>query len=135
MKKYILLLLLFSLLAIVTGCSTKKMNTQKIRDVDFSVVEEKHVPKELKEMIKQKEEAPFKLTYADNGILYIAEGYGEKPTSGYSAQVDECYETANAIYIHTNLLGPSKEEEVVETKVCPYVVIKMEFIEKNVVFK
>ena len=135
MKNYISFLLLFSLLVIVTGCSAKQMNTQKIRDVDFTVVKEEHVPEEFKAMIKQKEGTPFKLTYADEGVLYIAEGYGEKPTSGYSAQVDECYETANAIYIHTNLLGPSKEEEVVAAKTCPYVVIKMEFIEKNVVFK
>lgn len=135
MKKYILFLLGVCLYASVTGCSTKQLNTQKIRDVDFTVVKEEHVPEEFKTIIKQKEEAPFKLTYADDGDLYIAEGYGEKPTSGYSAQVDECYETANAIYIHTNLLGPSKEEEVVKTKACPYVVIKMEFVEKNVVFK
>ena len=46
----------------------------------------------------------------------------------------ECYETNNAIYIHTNLLGPGQDEEVVEQTTYPYIVIKMEYNEKNVVF-
>lgn len=86
-------------------------------------------------MIKEKEKEPFKLTYADKGELYIAEGYGEQSTSGYSIEVKDCFETENAIYIHTNLMGPAKDEKIVETKSYPYIVIKMEFIDKNVVFQ
>ena len=40
-----------------------------------------------------------------------------------------------AIYIHTNLIGPSKEEKIVEAKTFPYVAVKMQFIDKNVVFE
>ena len=86
-------------------------------------------------MIKEKETTPLKLTYADQGVLYIAEGYGEQPTSGYSIEVKECFETKNAIYLHTNLIGPTKEERIVEKATYPYIVIKMEFIDKNVVFQ
>ena len=50
-------------------------------------------------------------------------------------EVDACYETANAIYVHTNLLGPSKEETVVKTTVYPYVVVKLEYIDKHIVFE
>lgn len=60
----------------------------------------------------KKKSGPFKITYADKDALYIARGYGEQKTSGYSIEVKECYETENAIYIHTNLIGPSKEEKL-----------------------
>ena len=50
-------------------------------------------------------------------------------------EVKECFETENAIYVHTNLIGPSKEEKIVEIETDPYIVIKMEFIDKNVVFQ
>ena len=75
------------------------------------------------------------MTYADNGSLYIAVGYGEQPTSGYSIEVKELYETENAIYIHTNLIGPAKDEKIVERKTYPYIVVKLEFVDKNVVFE
>ena len=92
-------------------------------------------PEELEEMIEEKGEEPFKLTYADDGTLYIAVGYGKQPTSGYSIKVTELYETENAIYIHTNLIGPAKDEKILERATYPYIVIKTEFIDKNVVFE
>ena len=48
--------------------------------------------------------------------------------------VTELYETENAIFIHTNLLGPGKEEETKEITTFPYVVVKLKLIDKNVVF-
>ena len=38
----------------------------------------------------------MKLTFADQGMLYIVEGYGEQATSGYSIEVADCFETENA---------------------------------------
>lgn len=135
MKRYKRFLLVICFPVLLCGCSAEKTNTEKIRDVEFTVVEEEKIPEEFQATIEKKKEAPFKLTFRDDGYLYIAEGYGVKPTSGYSVGVDECYETANAVYIHTNLSGPSKEETKVEADTFPYVVIKMELIDKNVVFK
>ena len=135
MKKIILAMLCISLFLCLAGCSTKKLSTEKLRDIDFTVVDEEDIPDELEDMIEEKEKEPFKLTYADQGNLYIAVGYGEQPTSGYSIEVKELYETKNAIYIHTNLIGPAKDERVVERRTYPYIVVKLEFIDKNVVFE
>ena len=135
MKRVISVLLCVCLLFLAGGCSVKKLNTEKIRDVEFTVLEEDDIPEELLAMIREKEKAPFKITYADKGALYIAQGYGRQQTSGYSITVEACYETNNAVYIHTNLIGPSKEEEIVERETFPYAVVKMEFIDKNVVFQ
>lgn len=135
MKKIILAIICVSLLGVVAGCSTEKLSTEKLRDIEFTVVDEDDIPEELEEKIDDQDEKPFKLTYADNGSLYIAVGYGEQPTSGYSIEVKELYETENTIYIHTNLIGPAKDEKIVERKTYPYIVVKLEFVDKNVVFE
>lgn len=135
MKKIISIILSLLVLFSLCACSAKELATEKMRDIDFTVIKEEDIPEELKTMIKEKETTPLKLTYADQGALYIAEGYGEQPTSGYSIEVKECFETKNAIYLHTNLIGPTKEERIVEKATYPYIVIKMEFIDKNVVFQ
>ncbi len=134
MKKLVTVMLCVCLLTLCQGCSVKKTNTEKIKDVEITVLEEEKIPEEFMAQIEEKKSGPFKITYADKDALYIARGYGEQKTSGYSIEVKECYETKNAIYIHTNLIGPSKEEKIVEAKTFPYVVVKMEFIDKNVVF-
>lgn len=135
MKKILSIILSLCILLTLCACSAKELATEKMRDIDFTVIKEEDIPEELMTMIKEKETTPFKLTYADQGALYIAEGYGEQPTSGYSIEVKECFETKNAIYLHTNLIGPTKEERIVEKATYPYIVIKMEFIDKNVVFQ
>ena len=135
MKKFIWAILCMDLLCLVAGCSAEKLRTEKLRDIEFTVVDEDNIPKELEEMIDEKEDKPFKLTYADGGELYIAVGYGEQPTSGYSIEVTDLYETENAIYIRTNLIGPAKDEKIVERETEPYIAVKLEFIDKNVVFE
>lgn len=134
MRKIGSLAIVLCLLVMMAGCSTEKSNLEKLNDLDFTVVEEEDIPEEMTEEIKNSKDKPFKTTFADKGALYICEGYGEQATSGYSIEVAECYETSNAIYIHTNLLGPTGEEEVIEKTTTPYIVIKMEYKEKNVVF-
>ena len=135
MKRIISFILSLIVLLTLCACSAKELATEKIRDIDFTVVNEEDIPEELMNLIKEKETTPMKLTYADKGALYIVEGYGEQPTSGYSIEVKECFETKNAIYLHTNLIGPTNDEKIVERASYPYIVIKMEFIDKNVVFQ
>ena len=135
MKRLFSIILLVTILLLLCACSVEKTSTTKIRDVEFTVTEEKNIPEELKEKIKEKQGTTFRLTYADQGALYIAEGYGKQQTNGYSIEVKECFETKNAIYVHTNLIGPAKDELIVDAVTYPYIVIKMEFIDKNVVFQ
>jgi len=48
--------------------------------------------------------------------------------------VNALYETANAIYVDTNLIGQAPEEKSNQVESYPYVVIKTEFVDKPVVF-
>lgn len=135
MRRIFTVILCISIVTLFCGCSMKKMDANKIRDIEFTVTEEENIPEELWGKMQERGKKPFKLTYADQGELYIAVGYGEQTTSGYSIEVTDCYETKNAIYVHTNLIGPSKDEKIMETETYPYVVIKMEYVDKNVVFQ
>lgn len=134
MKRKIMYLAGFLLVLILSGCVSRPQKTEKLRDLDFTVMDKEKVPNELKTAILENRDLPFKLTYADQGYLYIAEGYGPQLKSGYSVEVTGLYETENAIYIHTNLLGPEKGEKTEEVTTYPYVVVKLEYIDKNVIF-
>ena len=56
----------------LAGCSIKKEDTKKIQDIEFTVVAPEDVPEELKEDIEKARDTPFRLTYADQGYLYMA---------------------------------------------------------------
>ncbi len=122
------------LLVMLTGCVTRHGGDKKIRDLEFTVVDMEDVPQELKDTMDQNEKSPFQMTYADQGQLYIAEGYGEQPTTGYSVEVLEVFETEEALHIRTNLLGPEKGEEIKEIATFPCVVVQLGYIEKDVLF-
>lgn len=130
MRCLVICLFLFTL----TGCVSETVKTEKLRDLEFTVLDKLSVPDEFQALIEEKKEKPFRLTYADAEELYIAEGYGAQLKTGYSVEVTELYETENTIFIHTNLLGPGKEEETKEITTFPYVVVKLKLIDKNVVF-
>jgi hypothetical protein len=134
MKRIIMYLAGFLLVLMLAGCVSRPQKTEKLRDLEFTVVDKEKVPNELKTAILENRDLPFKLTYADQGELFIAEGYGPQPKSGYSVEVTGLYETENAVYIHTNLLGPEKGEKTKDVTTYPYVVVKLEYIDKNVIF-
>lgn len=135
MKQFVIGLMCFVLAGVLCGCSVETSSTEKLRDLEFTVMQKEDIPEEMKATIEQKQKEPFKITYGDQNYLYIAQGYGEQQTSGYSIEVKECYETKNAIYVHMNLIGPSKEENIKEATTCPYIVIKLEYSDKSVVFE
>ena len=137
-EKFIVLmktLLVCSVALALSGCVTKIDSEHKLSDLEYTVVPDVDVPEELKPEIEQKQKEEFYLTYADQGYLYLARGYGAQPTSGYSISVSELYETKNAICFQTSLMGPKQGEETKEVETYPYIVVKMEYMDKEVVFE
>ena len=117
------------------GCTVRTDKTEKLRDLDFTVLDKDEIPESFMEEISERVKKGFKLTFEDQGYLYIAEGYGKQETSGYSIEVADLYETENAIYVQTDLIGPGNDEEIVERPTYPYIVLKTESVDKNVVFR
>ena len=121
-------------IGILAGCGGRSDRTQKLDDLDFTVLSPDEFPQELTETLEQKKQNAFRLTYADDGYLYICVGYGMQETGGYSITVKELYETANGIYLDTTLLGPAPDEEISAAPSYPFIVLKLEDIGKSVIF-
>lgn len=128
------MVLLLCFMVMACGAKQKTDPLEKLKDLEFSVIAEDNLPEELYTMIEEKREASFKLTFQDQGFLYICVGYGQQQSGGYSIAVNELYETSNAIYIDTNLIGPNADEKKHNSPSYPVVVVKTEFIDKPVVF-
>lgn len=116
------------------GCKQKKEEITKLKDLEFTVVEEADLPEELLTSINEKKATPFRMTYSNDSYLYIVRGYGEQKSGGYSIAVNDLFLTDNSIYFKTTLIGPGQDDLVTQVVTYPYIVVKTEFLDKKVVF-
>ncbi len=125
-------LLFFFFLAMFTGtvfgCAKKEKELPKVKDLEYTVLEESEVPEELLTKIGEQKTGAFDITYQSDGYLYIARGYGTQKTSGYSIQILELYESTEGIVFSSELIGPRRDELVLQIETWPYIVIKMQDI-------
>lgn len=133
-KRFFSVLIVMVMLTMMIGCAFKADHSEKIKDLEFTVLSEEVIPEELKSIIDSKCEEPFMLTYTDDDNLYICVGYGKQKSTGYSIVVEELYLTEKAVYVSTELLGPDKENDLVKNS-CPYIVIKTEKTDLPVIFE
>ena len=108
-------------------------------DVTYEIVKKEEIPEQLKEEIKEAGKKEMWISYADTGkeetYLYVVRGYGTQQTTGYSIEVNACYETVDTVVIRTTLHGPEKKEKIHKKKTYPYIVIKMPYTEKQIIYE
>lgn len=131
-KGRILGLVLLAVL-LLTGCGETQPEG-KIRDLEFTVLEESDIPKALAEVIEENKETEMKLSYQNEGYLYIARGFGKQDTGGCSIRVTGCYLAEDGIHVKFELLGPSQGEKIKEEASYPYIVIKLEGMDETILF-
>lgn len=116
------------------ACGGEKQ-AEKLRDLEFAVIGPDETPQELAQIIEEKKNDSFRLTYTSGNDLYIAAGYGKQETGGYSITVPELYLTDNSIIVKTELKGPGRSEPTGEEPSYPYIVLRTELLEEPVVFQ
>ena len=131
MKKQKVIVILLFAICFVCGCG-KIMKIEESVEKDYQIVKEDEIPEKMKSKIEEMKTDSFQITYEEEGVLYIGQGYGEKMLEGYEITVDKCTESEHFLYVHTILHGPKVEGE--EEKSWPYIVIKTEGANKQVVF-
>ncbi|MCM1258305.1 MAG: protease complex subunit PrcB family protein [Roseburia sp.] len=131
----ILILTVFYMALCLFGCGVEKTDESKVEDIDYCIVEESDIPKELMAKIQEKKAADLKMVFENDDFVYIVRGYGEQETGGYSIQVTDVFLTKNAVVFRSNLVGPSKEEVKNAVPSYPYVVLKIQNMGKNVIFE
>lgn len=119
----------------LTSCQMTTQEEEKQEDIDFTVVPDAELPKEVADFIETKKTEEMKNTYTTGDDLYLIVGYGEQKTSGYSITVNECYLGKDAVYLDTSLIGPTKGEKIDEVPTYPYIVIKIKRREEPIVFQ
>lgn len=130
-----LVIVVVTISCLLGGCSIEQTDGTKISDLSYTILKEEEIPQELLAQIEEKKASDFKMTYETDDSLYIVRGYGEQETGGYSISVKELYLTRNAIFLDSNLIGPRKGEKTAQNPSFPYLVIKTELREENVVFE
>ena len=98
------------------------------------LIDQEHLPEEMTEVLGQLKKKAFHFVYSDQGKTYLAEGYGACPTTGYTIEVKELYETEHTVCLHTSLMGPATGEETKEITTFPYIVVEISETEKEVMF-
>ena len=121
--------------SLLSGCSIEDTNRTKVKDLEYTIVEDADVPEEVMSMIEEKKAADFKVTYELDHDLYIVRGYGEQATGGYSIRIKDFYLTTNAILFDTELIGPRKGETTSASPGYPYIVIKTEKRDESTIFE
>lgn len=125
--------ILLMMTCLLSGCQMLNSEKVKLRDLDFTIQSEETTPKEVMEMISERQKEPFKFTFTDGENLYICIGYGKQDRGGYSITVDALYLTEDAIYVETTLLGPEDGAGNKESVSYPYIVIKTEALDQTVI--
>ena len=139
MKRIKMFLTVIAVTMLLSGCSFGAIEEQKTGDVIYEIVKKEEIPEQLKEEIKEAGKKEMWISYADTGkeetSLYVVRGYGTQQTTGYSIEVNACYETVDTVVIRTTLQGPEKKEKIHKKKTYPYIVIKMPYTEKQIIYE
>ena len=122
------------LVGLVVYFKVERVDRKKVRDVEFQVMEEENIPGEVMDEIEGYGREVRRASYLCSDELYIVVYYGEKDTDGYSIEVSKLYESSDAIFVETVLMGPKSVKEIKEVTSYPYIVIKIPINDKKVVF-
>ena len=95
------MLLIFLLMA--GGCSLVKIEEGERTPLAYTVVETAELPSSAQEMIQEKKDRDFQMTYQKGDTVYLIRGYGKKMSGGYSIQVAELSVSSTAVFFKTRL--------------------------------
>lgn len=72
MKKILFpVFLICILMSMLWGCTITNMETEESTPVEYTVVPEEDLPQEILNLIDNKKEQDFQMTYQDEGDLYL----------------------------------------------------------------
>lgn len=123
------------LLASLTSCKIEESNDKKIKDLDYTICDESKLPDALVDLINERKQEPFKLTYRTKDYLYIVVGYGAQDRTDLSVVMSELYLTENSIFVNTDMTS-IEDTTLEDNKVTyPWLAVKCEHYDLPVIFK
>ena len=135
MKIKTFLLWILCCMIFLVACDRSAPQGKRGNDYSYTVVLTEDIPSIFKEEIDKKYINDFQMTYTDEEYLYLAVGYGEQNSGGYSIQVDGLYEQGADLCLATTLVGPEADQVVSQKPSYPYIVLKTKLTDREVVFR
>jgi len=89
----------------------------------------------LAEKIAQEQKEKFGFSYRNGEDLYIAFGFGERPTGGYSIQIAAVKDMGSRIIVEAHLIAPKAGEVVSQSVSYPYMVLKTKDTSAEIQFR
>lgn len=126
-------ILLFIILCVIQVGCIKKEEEGKRQNVMYAICKRNVIPTQLGKLIDEQKDETFHFTYTTGDFTYYVIGYGKQPGYGYKIKVKEFSADQTHIYIDTTLVGVIKEHQMKGTSY-PYIVLKSQFYEKDVIF-
>lgn len=135
--KIVILLVMLTAIGFVFWACGKETKPEKTGEISYEVVPEEDVPEELQKLIDERKESEFRLSFSEGENLYLVVGYGRQETGGYSIQILDLYLADDVIYMDTELQGPLPEEtaDVKDSTAAPWIVVKMQKVDKTIYFE
>lgn len=118
----------------MAGCALSEGADESGESLEFTVVGAEEIPEQLKSILEANKESEMMMSYKIEDYFYLIRGYGKQDTGGYSITVNSVSLKEDGIHLSTSLLGPPSGEEIPKEPSCPYVVVKIPFLEKQVLF-
>ena len=132
-KKAGILICVWLLTFWMSGCQLIRIEEGERTPLEYTIVKQEEIPAEASELMEQKKEKAFQMTYQAGDVRYLMKGYGEQLTGGCSIQVEEVSQSENAVFFKTRLIGPG-EENVGSEPSYPCIVLKIKETKKPVEF-
>lgn len=135
MKKWLtwLFTLSLGLTLLLAGCTLTEKKEITGEPLDFTVVPAEDVPDELKTILEANKESEMMISYRIGDYLYIIRGYGSR-RPGLQHQPWISCPCGGRHHFSSTLMGPDAGEEIPKEPSCPYVVVKLPWLEQEVFF-
>ncbi len=131
-KKTLLITLLSAAMLFVYGCAepeeTKEVLTPQKPDED-------ELPEEIRQWVEDSRDEFGGRVRVDNGLLYILVTYGEKPTGGYTVEIEKIEKQGETVKVTANFTEPGEDEVVTQAITYPYDLALLEVTDVDVEFQ
>lgn len=133
MKRFLnlksLMILLVVILVLISGTMAIKHFTNDDDKVEFKVLSQKEIPGKIKEILPRYQTLERALACKVNGEIFVVVTRGEKPTGGYSVDIDKIEKVKDEedkykLVVYAKFTDPKPGDVVTEAITYPYIVAK-----------
>jgi len=132
-KKLLALIIVLALLLLAAGCGEKMVGGPT--EVNFQRVQEEELPEEVQNWLNENVMEYGEKTFVREDKLYILVAYGEKPTAGYSVEIDKIEKLDGKVVVYSSFQDPDPDDLVATVITYPYDLVVIEDQGLPVTFK